>query len=98
MFDKLHVFDLGIIRNFTDWTFLVIQQHNQLPLTLLVSILNERYAVIPPSARLPYLLPFRLKSDDLHAGMSGKIRRLSAPFLWLCVLGVSDKDPDEDNV
>lgn len=97
--DKLHVFDIGIIRNFTDWVCLVIQKHNnQLPLTRLISILNDRYTDIPPSARLPHLRPFRLKIDDVQAGMSGKIRRLSAPFLWVCVMGVSDKNPDEDDL
>lgn len=99
VFDKLHVFDLGLIRNFTDMICLIIQKHNnQLPLTRLIAILNDRYVDLPPSARLPGLRPFRLNSDDVQAGMSGKVRRLSAPFLWVCVMGVSDKDPDEDDV
>lgn len=95
-FDKLHVMDLGLIRMFSDLTNTVIQRDRPLPLTRLISILNNRYNDLPPSARLTKFLPFRNNKDDSQAGISGKMRRQSAPFLWVCLMGISQKAPDED--
>lgn len=81
-----------------DWVCNVIQSHNQLPLTKLICVLNDRYSGISPVARLQQLNPFRLKEDDIQAGISGDIRRLRAPFLWYDTMGVISWPLDEYNV
>lgn len=95
-FHKLQVMDLGLIRQFCDLTSTVIRNHNFLPLTKLMTVLNDRYSSLPPSARLPSHRPFRTSADDTQAGISGKIHRQTAPVLWCCIMWVTDHLPDSN--
>lgn len=61
-----------------------------------MSILNERYCGLPASAHLSSHRPFRYSQDDSQAGISVKIRRHFASFLWCYIMGVSDYEPDYD--
>lgn len=70
-FDKLHVLDLGIIRQYCDLTNSIIQRNYNLPLSRLPSILNDRYIDLPTLAHLPYNHPFRSSKEDGQAGSSG---------------------------
>lgn len=64
VFEKLHVFDLGIISDFTDWIRNFFQRQNTRSLTKRITILNERYADISRAARLPQPSPFEMEQDD----------------------------------
>lgn len=97
-YDKLHVLDLGLTRQFCDLAHEVIRSSNNLPLTRLMTIVNNRFSDLPPSARLASHRPFRTSKQETQAGLSGKIRRDSVPFLWLCLLGVSTNYPDDDKL
>lgn len=97
-FDKLHVIDLGITRQFCDLVNTVIQKHSNLPLSRLMAVLNDRYMSLPAQARLSTHRPFRSTQDDSQAGLSAKIRRQSAPFIWCVLMGVSSLSPDDDEL
>lgn len=49
---------------------------------------------LPQSARLSSHNPFRSLNTDNQAGISGKIRRKSVPFLCVFAMGLADKNPD----
>lgn len=89
-FDKLHVVDFGIIRQFCVLVNTVIRRHCYLPPERIMTIVNYRYNGLPQSARLVYHRPFRTTQDESRDGISAKIRRQSAPFLWCCLMKVSD--------
>ena len=95
-FDKLHVLDLGLTRLYCDHTNSVIRRISDLPVSRAISIANNRYSALPPSARLSAHQPFRYADKDSQAGISAKIRRYSVPFLWICVIGLSSLPPDDD--
>lgn len=95
-FDKLHVMDLGIIRQFCDMTKSFLQRASSLPLSRLMSIAKDRYFSLPYSAGLFLHRPFRSTQQDSQAGISGNIRRESVPFLWVCIMGLADFIPDPD--
>lgn len=43
LFDKLHVIDLGIRRQFCDLVYIVIRRHCNLPLSKILVIVNDRF-------------------------------------------------------
>ena len=51
---------------------------------------------LPRSLQLPQQHLFTTTSDQKLAGMTGKVRRDFCPFMWLSVLGLSGKPPDND--
>lgn len=97
-FDKLHVLDLGIFRQFCDLTNTVLHLLSSLPLSRVMGIANLRYSTLPFSARLSSHHPFRCNQHDSQADITGKIRRESVPFLWVCEMGPSNLPPDDDSM
>lgn len=95
-FDKLHVFDIGIIRQYCDLVNTDIKDHTTCSLTRTMGILNDRYLSLPPFALLPAHVPFHTSLKDNQTAISGKIRRHTVPFLWHCVMGVTRHTPDTD--
>lgn len=71
-FDKLHVIDLGLIKQFCDLTMVIISRDSPLPLTLLMSIQNDRYPCLPTLAHLSSHCPFWTTRDESQAVISGK--------------------------
>ncbi|CDF37391.1 unnamed protein product [Chondrus crispus] len=63
----------------------------------IVSIANQRVQDLPRSCQLPTIEPFRKRANERHAGVTGKIRREMAPFLWYSVMGIPQSiNPDDD--
>lgn len=80
-FEKFHVVDLGIKRQFSDLTHHVIRRSAPLPLSRSVNVINGRLMGLPPSAKVEFYRPFRSTTDDTQAGISRRIRRESVPIL-----------------
>lgn len=97
-FEKLHVMDLVITRLFRDLVNTFIQHSIMWLLSKLMTIINDRFSYISPSVHLPAHRPFRTTTAESQVGISGKIRRLSAPFLWYCLMGVSYQIPDSGHL
>lgn len=97
-FDKLHVMDLGVIRLFCDMCHILLQKASRSSLTRTMATANSRYRSLPPAARLSSHYPFKTTTSDSQAGMSGKIRRQSVPFLWVCIMGLAACTPDDDKI
>lgn len=60
--------------------------------------MKDLYAVIPSSARLLSVKPFRTTNDGSQAGVPGKMRRKTAHFLWFCLMRVTETPPDSDPI
>lgn len=88
-FDNVHLFDLGIIRQFCDCTHSVIRNSCSLQLTRAMALINYFYSALRASDRLSTHRPFQTILDESQAGISGQIRRESAPFLWACIMGIA---------
>lgn len=97
-FDKLHVMDLGVTRLICDVCNTLLQWASRSPLTRLIATGNNSYTSMPASARLSNHFPFKTLTNDSQAGMCGKIRRLSVPFLWVCLMGLANVPPDNDDI
>lgn len=82
-FDKLHVVDVSVTRLLSDHTHAIININGNLPLSLLMTIINDRFNGLPTSFRVAYHRPFRSNKDESQAVISGRMRRESVPFLWL---------------
>lgn len=90
--------DVGIIPLYCDMTNDYLKRKSNLPLTKLVTLVNEWFVGIPPGAHLPSYHPYYTTKDDSQAGMSGKMRRQTAPFLWCFRMGITYTAPDEDRI
>lgn len=97
-YDKLNVFDLGLKRLFCDMTNDCLRHHSSLSLTKLIFAVNDRFVGIPPFARLPSYKPFKNSKYDSQSGLSGKMLRQTAPFLWFCLVSITDKPTDDDPI
>lgn len=97
-FDKLHVLDLGLRRQFCGLTNSVIRGHWTLSLTGLMNRINARHTDRPAPAHLPSMRPLRSTEKDSQAEFSGKMRRHTASFLCCCLIEVSDKHPNDDQL
>lgn len=95
-FDKLHLVDLGVTRQYCDLVNTVIREHTTRFVSRSMVILNDRIFPLPSSAWIPSRASFRTSAQDTQAGISGNIRHQCAPFLWCCVMGVSFHTPDAD--
>lgn len=95
-FHKLHVLDLGIMQKFFDLTNTLLHRASTLHLSRMMAISNARYSCLPQSALLSSHPPFLSNQQDSQAGISGKIRRQSVAFLWVCVMGLADINPEDD--
>ena len=96
-FDRLHVLDIGIIREIHDHMY-TISTRQHLPCARFIGLLNDRYMDLASRNGLRRVRIFRENATTKQAGMTGLIRRQSLPFLWLCVIGLTDPDPDNDMV
>lgn len=96
-FDKFHVLDLGIIRQFCHLKNTVLSRTSSPPLSGLMGIANKRFSTLLPAARLSSHLPFQFTQHDIQAGITGKIRRHSVPFFWVSVMGFSHAAPPSDD-
>lgn len=98
-FDTLHVLDLGVMRTFPDscWRHFATKKWTTLPTAKCIFIANDRLRRIPRGAHLRKVALFLRSTKEKLAGITGRIRRDSCPFLWLCVLGVNNAvAPDDD--
>lgn len=76
----------------------MVKRGSNLPLLTLMTTIINRYSGLPPSDRFPANLPFRTSKKYSQAGISGELRRQSVPFLWCCVMGMSDIELDNDPI
>lgn len=60
----------------------------------LMALINDHYSDLIASDRFSIHRTFRTTLDESQAGISGKISRESAPFLWVLTTGISDNEPD----
>lgn len=97
-FNKRHLFYLEITRMFCDLTKTVLQRPSSLSQSRVIWKSKSLHASLPPAARLCSHHPFRSNSTDRKAGISATIRRLTALFLWVCILGVVDVLADQDHL
>lgn len=99
-FDKLHVIEHGILRYIPDDAYKVFEtavQYHGLSKAEIVKVANQIFLDAPRAAQLPRFQPFRRHNGEKAAGVSGKMRRESAPFLWYSLMGIPTKtDPDDD--
>lgn len=97
-FDRLHVFDLGVLRVVADEAYKYFSNafHSKMPMTTALTIANQRLLDIPRCAKLPRVKLFGTSSGQKSSGMTGKIRRDLCPFMWYSVLGLSKHQPDDD--
>lgn len=95
-FDKLHVTDMGILRQFCYLKNTFIQNNSGHKMSRLMSTVNQRYLDLTSKNVLSCHRPFRSSQDDSQAGISGQIRRKTSPFLWVILIAVSDQRPDND--
>lgn len=80
-FDKLHVVDLGIMRQFCDLTNTILQRISTTPLTKLMSTSNDRFLALHLSARLSSYRPLHNNQQESQAGISGVTRCLSCGYV-----------------
>lgn len=102
-FDRLHVLDLGLARLIPDMAFQVFKKkeynNSKISKAALVHIANEQISDLSRSARISRKPPFRLDSNELQAGTSGKERREHASFLWYALMGLKPgTNPDDDKL
>ena len=101
-FDALHVMDLGLLREIPERTcevFSTTQYAQYGRKATLIRIVNQRFVDIPAGSSVPRRSIFLMKKSDVQAGMTGKIRRQSLPFLWVVLMGMNpSRDPDDDSL
>ena len=94
--------DLVIMRQLCDQKQSVEQKDSTIPLSRLMpsslNVLNESFVKLPQQARIPSFRPLRTTFVDIQALISGKMRRLTAPFLWVIMMGVVDIDPGDNSL
>lgn len=64
----------------------------------LMGIANGRFISLPPFARLTSHHPFGKTIPKTQAGISARIRWYSVTFLWVCLMGLYDSPPEEDDL
>lgn len=95
-FEKLHVLCLGIIRQFCEFTHSFICNSCFLPLPRVIASINDLYSDFHSLALVSTNGPFRTTLDEIKVVISFKIRGQSAPFLWVCIMGIADSEHDSD--
>ena len=100
-FDKLHVFDLGIIRDIQDFAALTISRSRPCYFTApqIAAIANQRMKDIPKTAKFKRDSLFRSNFSESQYSIPGKTRRQQCPFIWVCLMGLNQSvDPDQDEL
>lgn len=100
--DRLHAFDLGVVRYLPDNCFRLFRSvsYNKGAYSKaeLVRCANQRIGEIPFVSRLN-IFPFKTNENQIHAQMTGKLRREILPFLWIPLLGLRpETTPDNDGL
>eukprot|EP00171_Calliarthron_tuberculosum_P004396 IDg4396t1 len=101
-FDKLHVVDLGVERMLPDMAFTTFARasYNKgvISKSALMRVSNQRFSDLTRAFGLN-LQPFRMNANEVHANMTGLLRRTITPFLWPVLLGLRPEvKPDEDDL
>lgn len=94
----LQVLDLGLARTFCDYSNVVLQRRCTHPLSRFISVANGRYASLPPATRIIHHLQFRSNAVDSQAGISANLIGYSVQFIWLCLLGLLDGPPNDEDL
>lgn len=96
--DKLHSFDMGVLRILIDscHQFFITSATVTISAAQATKTANQRLVDIQRSSKLRKYALFPHGPSDKMAGETGMIRRESCPFIWLCLMGLSDVPPDED--
>lgn len=100
-FDSLHTLSLGPFRDLPETAFRAIRSslksYKMRSAPAVISIMNDRLAMLPRDARITRFRPFLTSERDVSAGVSGKMRRDCLPFLWVTFMGLMQtKNPDDD--
>lgn len=97
-FDKLHVFDLGVLRIILNnmHTFFLDSSTCTMHASKATKVANQGMRDLPRSAKLRKIGLFSQGSDDRMAGVTWQMRREIFPFMWVCVMGPTDVASDED--
>lgn len=98
-FDKLHAFDLGLLRLIPDRAFQRFSNapHGYLPVTKLVQTVNQIFIDLPRAAGLPRIPIFKHSAYQNQAEISGGVRRQCAPFLWVILMRLAKGIHPDDN-
>lgn len=101
-FDMLHVIDLGTERMLPDLAFcrFSLPTYNKRVMSKeeLVHVLNQRFSDINSSFGIR-VRPFRTHAGEVHASMTGIIRRTITQFLWTALICLElMRKPDEDSL
>lgn len=67
--EKLHVINLGVIRQFCDLAQVVLRLDSSLPLSKVMGAMNDRYSSLPRLDRLLSHRPFKSTADEAQAGI-----------------------------
>lgn len=94
-FDKLHIFDIVVLRNTTDGAHNYLLQCDgcTLPASQATKITNQRMANLPRSAKLRKLNLFTIGPDDHMAAFTAQISRETCHLLWVCKIGITTTAP-----
>ena len=98
-FDKLHAFDLGLLRELADKACVTLTNREGVLLSAakLSGIANRRLLDIPRAAHLPQVPVFLENPKQLQPAVSGRVRRQHGCFLWVVLMGLDmSMCPDED--
>ena len=99
-FDLLHVMDLGIARIIPEKVCEILartEYKDHGSKSSLIGTLNQRFIDLPAGALVTRKAVFLQKTSEVQAGMTGYLRRMSVPFLWVVLLGIHPrKEPDQD--
>lgn len=101
-FDKLHLIGLRVERLLPDMAFTRFARtsYNKgvISKSALVRICNQRFADLTRAYGIN-VKPFPLNTADVHANMTGLLRRTITPFIRPVPLGMQPEvKPDEDNL
>lgn len=95
-FDKFHVLDIGIKRQFCDLTNTVLSKSSSLHLSRTIDIVNLPFTTVSLSCHLTSHKPFSLSIQESQSSIIEKIRRLSVTSLLFFLMFISDSAPDDD--
>lgn len=100
--DKLHIWDLGIIRTFADKIYTVTSSDRYLGKNrrnALTKLANARIYALPRETNCRRRTPFRLNAKEKQAAYSGKHWREIGFLIWYALYGLRrNVSPDNDDL
>lgn len=100
-FDKLHNFDIGILRMLMEGTlrFFKTSTTTTISTTATVNVVNQRLFDLPRCFSIPRVAIIPSTEGQLQPAMTGKLRRIVSAVLPFAILGVcSASHPDSDDL